>query len=176
MIYSCARVHSMINLPAGFAAEVIIIDGAQYTRVTPEYLSYLLWQISLARKQRFDPAKIQESLRFVNDLSERSGHSPAPLQAGYVPPAIQDDPPFRSILRQQQEASGTDFWGIPGHILPADTAPQIEQPCGYQTHFRFWRSIHGHLVCGTCHPPVNSAIVREWKEDPARKEVALNEL
>jgi hypothetical protein len=28
--------------------------------------------------------------------------------------------------------------------------------------FRFWRSIHGAVVCGICHPPAAPELVREW--------------
>lgn len=27
---------------------------------------------------------------------------------------------------------------------------------------RFWESIHGAVVCGTCHPPADAALVRRW--------------
>jgi hypothetical protein len=27
---------------------------------------------------------------------------------------------------------------------------------------RFWLSIHGVAVCGTCHPPASSDLVAEW--------------
>ena len=27
---------------------------------------------------------------------------------------------------------------------------------------RFWRSIHGPLVCGVCYPPMSPKLVKEW--------------
>ena len=27
---------------------------------------------------------------------------------------------------------------------------------------RFWESIHGAVICGTCHPPVHSHLVVQW--------------
>ena len=27
---------------------------------------------------------------------------------------------------------------------------------------RFWRSIHGRIVCAVCHPPASPELVKEW--------------
>jgi P4 family phage/plasmid primase-like protien len=35
-------------------------------------------------------------------------------------------------------------------------------PCFTCHASRFWRSIHGAMVCGTCHPPMNPDLVTEW--------------
>ena len=31
---------------------------------------------------------------------------------------------------------------------------------------RFWRSIHGQVVCGICHPPAHPDLVAEWIPRP----------
>ncbi len=31
---------------------------------------------------------------------------------------------------------------------------------------RFWRSVHGVVLCGTCHPPAAPALVAEWIDRP----------
>jgi hypothetical protein len=35
-------------------------------------------------------------------------------------------------------------------------------PCFNCHGTRFWVSIHGATVCGSCHPPVNPSLVSEW--------------
>ena len=35
-------------------------------------------------------------------------------------------------------------------------------PCFACRGTRFWRSIHGSTVCGTCHPPLTPDLVEEW--------------
>jgi hypothetical protein len=32
---------------------------------------------------------------------------------------------------------------------------------------RFWKSIHGPIVCGRCHPPAMEELVQEWLESDA---------
>ena len=38
--------------------------------------------------------------------------------------------------------------------------------CSYPDHAR-WRSVHGVLVCGECHPPASPGLVAEWLRKPA---------
>jgi hypothetical protein len=30
----------------------------------------------------------------------------------------------------------------------------------------FWLSVHGAVICGVCHPPASSALVKRWIGDP----------
>ena len=54
---------------------------------------------------------------------------------------------------------------IRGHLLRSRQAfaeqsrPEACQCC--QT-VRFWESIHGAVICGTCHPPAHSHLVFRW--------------
>ncbi len=34
---------------------------------------------------------------------------------------------------------------------------------------RFWRSIHGSVVCAVCHPPADPSLVLEWIDTPSRE-------
>ena len=34
---------------------------------------------------------------------------------------------------------------------------------------RFWRSIHGPIVCRVCHPPASPELVAEWINTPSRE-------
>jgi hypothetical protein len=36
------------------------------------------------------------------------------------------------------------------------------QPCRACRSTRRWRSIHGAIVCGVCHPPCHPRVVAEW--------------
>jgi hypothetical protein len=40
-----------------------------------------------------------------------------------------------------------------------DSAAMACISCGSRA---WWRSIHGAVVCGRCHPPVSAAVVAEW--------------
>jgi hypothetical protein len=46
----------------------------------------------------------------------------------------------------------------------ADPAPT--KPCHACHGTRWWLSVNGPVVCGTCHPPANPALVRRWYELP----------
>lgn len=37
---------------------------------------------------------------------------------------------------------------------------------------RFWRSIHGRVVCGVCHPPAEPWLVERWLHGPENDAVA----
>ena len=49
--------------------------------------------------------------------------------------------------------------------LPSDSGvqprPDTAGPCRYPGHWR-WLSIHGTVVCKTCHPPAHESLVKEW--------------
>ena len=50
-------------------------------------------------------------------------------------------------------------------VLGHEAADQIDSgrclSCGQR---RFWKSIHGVVVCGICHPPADPALAAEWIE------------
>jgi putative DNA primase/helicase len=46
-------------------------------------------------------------------------------------------------------------------IFEEDHAPRAEV-CSCCLTSRFWESIHGAVVCGTCHPPAAADLVRRW--------------
>lgn len=37
-----------------------------------------------------------------------------------------------------------------------------KRPCPWCGHFVWWRSVHGAVVCGECHPPAESRLAVEW--------------
>lgn len=52
---------------------------------------------------------------------------------------------------------------------PDPAAPGNPEPnpsCHACSGRRFWRSIHGVVVCGECHPPASDSLVAEWVEVP----------
>jgi hypothetical protein len=78
-------------------------------------------------------------------------------------------------------ADGQEVRLKPGHPvdLPQDRArrllgkvgkkvrvvPSRPRPAGACTccgGTRFWLSVQDALICGTCHPPANPSLVREW--------------
>jgi hypothetical protein len=44
---------------------------------------------------------------------------------------------------------------------PTPAAPGAD-PCGWCGRRAWWRSIHGAVVCGHCHPPALPGLVAEW--------------
>lgn len=52
-------------------------------------------------------------------------------------------------------------------ILRAETtaraAPVVCFACKER---RFWRSVHGVVICATCHPPARPELVAEWLDRP----------
>ena len=44
---------------------------------------------------------------------------------------------------------------------PKDTEESVKEceRCGSTT---FWRSVHGVVICGDCHPPASPRLVAEW--------------
>ena len=46
-------------------------------------------------------------------------------------------------------------------LTPADWCERYHHPRG-------WRSIHGSVVCGTCHPPATPGLVAEWIDSDSR--------
>ena len=49
--------------------------------------------------------------------------------------------------------------------LRAETHPATKKVICYACKTSsFWRSIHGPLVCGHCHPPASPKLVEEWIE------------
>ena len=47
--------------------------------------------------------------------------------------------------------------------LAGDDKPPTRRLVCFACHDRrFWRSIHGVVVCGNCHPPASERLVREW--------------
>lgn len=45
-------------------------------------------------------------------------------------------------------------------------ANRVRAYCPYPTHPRAWRSIHGAIVCATCHAPASDDLVAEWIDEP----------
>jgi len=45
-----------------------------------------------------------------------------------------------------------------------EPVPRGTRPCCRCKSRRFWRSVHGSVVCGTCHPPASPELVEEWIE------------
>ncbi|MFH1921626.1 MAG: hypothetical protein ABIP48_17310 [Planctomycetota bacterium] len=64
---------------------------------------------------------------------------------------------------------GTDrlLDSFPGPDPLARRAPRVfhkpgEGPCNWCHHFAWWRSVHGVVVCGRCHPPAMPSLAVEW--------------
>lgn len=57
--------------------------------------------------------------------------------------------------------------GLNAEIIDAieeteEPEPAIDPACQACRRTRFWRSIHGVIVCGICHPPAAPNLVAEW--------------
>ena len=50
------------------------------------------------------------------------------------------------------------------HLRIEDTASRKKVVCHACKSTRFWRSIHGPVVCGVCHPPASPSLVARWIE------------
>ena len=46
--------------------------------------------------------------------------------------------------------------------LRTEASPKLVCYACRERHF--WRSIHGVVICGTCHPPASPDLVAEWLE------------
>jgi len=49
---------------------------------------------------------------------------------------------------------------------PSKPTKTPDTPCHACHGTRWWVSIHGEVVCATCHPPPNPGLVRRWYEQP----------
>ena len=60
-----------------------------------------------------------------------------------------------------------------GNVPPIATAQPARVglckrgPCPWCHRFAWWRSVHGVVVCGNCHPPARPELVAEWLKCPA---------
>ena len=50
------------------------------------------------------------------------------------------------------------------HLRAEQAAGSARVRCYACKTSRFWRSIYGNLICGTCHPPAAPQLVEEWVE------------
>ena len=48
------------------------------------------------------------------------------------------------------------------HLRAEGAASSKKVVCHACKSIRFWRSIHGPVVCGVCHPPAGPDLVKEW--------------
>jgi len=54
---------------------------------------------------------------------------------------------------------------LPGSAEPVSQAPApavTPRECLACHRHRFWRSVHGVVVCGNCHPPAAESLVADW--------------
>ena len=64
-----------------------------------------------------------------------------------------------------------EFNGTVGPSSDAPTAPPtpptnpVRPPCPCCGGVRWWKSIHGAVACGRCHPPADPSLVKEWLDD-----------
>ncbi|MBZ5639929.1 MAG: hypothetical protein LAO51_14375 [Acidobacteriia bacterium] len=61
-------------------------------------------------------------------------------------------------------AFGIDVFSVEQGFIDVVLAEELKSQtnCSSCGQGRFWRSIHGALVCGTCHPPAAPELVAEW--------------
>jgi hypothetical protein len=52
--------------------------------------------------------------------------------------------------------------------LPLGSPARLRDTCYACGTTRRWRSIHGAVVCGTCHPPADTQLVAEWASGQRR--------
>jgi len=59
-----------------------------------------------------------------------------------------------------------EFDDLPEPPRPAYSRVGVA-PCPWCGRFAWWRSVHGVVVCGNCHPPATPGLVAEWIGEPS---------
>jgi hypothetical protein len=116
------------------------------------------------------------------ELQDPSGalvDNPTAPAAGGGQPALLGDSPEPAALPFADWVQAPDTRGrlglqSPGAVVPwpawedlpewSDNAPTepAAGPCWWCGRREWWRSIHGAVVCGHCHPPAVPGLVAEW--------------
>lgn len=74
------------------------------------------------------------------------------------------------LLRAEAEAPAVetnDSPAAPPAEPPTAQARDVLPPCYCCRGTKFWKSVHGVIVCGACHPPAVPELVAEWLEAAA---------
>jgi hypothetical protein len=78
-------------------------------------------------------------------------------------PARSPTPPHASAMGNDGDVASKGETGNRSAVPPvARNGEEKGRRCGGCGMAKFWRSIHGVIVCGVCHPPAREALVDVW--------------
>ena len=108
-----------------------------------------------------DSTSTSETAPVVGDSDSDVGPSEATSDAASEEMATVDtDAPATSDKTREQAEQLRGQLGFPEFDMRT-SEPGID-PCYWCGRFHWWRSIHGVVVCGNCHPPAVPQLVAEW--------------
>ena len=136
-----------------------IVADSTKRRPTHSGRSAVVWTVSQSFSGSPSSPEASPGQQPNEDGKARASVSDVDIDAPSSPATVPAGRPVEVVSQETRQPAAGRRCGLRRERLGSKPG---RDPCYWCGQLNWWRSIHGAIVCGDCHPPATPELVQEW--------------